>query len=173
MLKNNDNTMKNMDSLTAALGNAEIDHKGIIAQMNELTQQLCPSTLEDLINSTDPLKEKALTQEEQAVLTKYGWYLDHSGEDLADIKPPTNEHDLEILGKYISAELWKRHQAGEGWDMLFSPQAHPHFPCWLANHEINKVLDDAYFALMEARHPGWEEFVLSYENEEQNEMDMS
>jgi hypothetical protein len=98
MLNNNDNTMKNMDSLTAALGNAEIDPKGIIAQMNELTQQLCRSTLEDLINSTDPLKEKALTQEEQAVLTKYGWYLDHSGEDLADIKPPTNEHDLEILG---------------------------------------------------------------------------
>lgn len=173
MLNNNDSTMMDIDSLTAALGNTKIGPKGPIVQMNELTQQLGRSVLEDLTDSTDILKEKALTQEEQAVLTKYGWYLEHSGEELADMKLPMNEHELDILGKYISAELSKRHQAGDGWDMLFSPQAHPHFPCWLPDHEINEVLDDAYFAMMEARHPGWEEFVLSYENKEQNEMDMS
>jgi hypothetical protein len=49
MLENNDNTMKNMDSLAAALGNAEIDPKGIIAQMNELTQQLCSSCVAALL----------------------------------------------------------------------------------------------------------------------------
>ncbi|KAF2794180.1 hypothetical protein K505DRAFT_361342 [Melanomma pulvis-pyrius CBS 109.77] len=89
---------------------------------------------------------QAKEQDKQgAVRRKYECYLDFSDEDLADAPLPDDLDELNELGSMISDALWNNSPLTNG-KVLFSPRAHPNYPCWLPEHRVNKVIRDAYTA---------------------------
>ncbi|KAF2794182.1 hypothetical protein K505DRAFT_384433 [Melanomma pulvis-pyrius CBS 109.77] len=135
----------------------EYEHEGQQAP----PQQADPVHPQHQDNSSWPLLELA-----QALAAQYGHYLDFEGEDLAGASLPSDLGELEVLGLLMSDVLWKRWQESDGTTMLvFSPRAHPCYPCWLREHAVNEVLWDAYDAILASqdahdamltsRYPGW------------------
>lgn len=71
----------------------------------------------------------AYKEQADAVYSKYGYYLDFEGENLANAELPADGGELETLGYFISDGLWDRHQTGDERTLVFSPWDHPCYPC--------------------------------------------
>ncbi|KAF2242220.1 hypothetical protein BU26DRAFT_510642 [Trematosphaeria pertusa] len=91
----------------------------------------------------------------EAVKAKYAWFLDMAYDGLHDAELPDNPHELAELCNWMADEVYKKHVM-LGKKPVFAPADHVFYPCWVAEHPSNEVIQKAKLELEEMQRRRYE-----------------